>query len=77
MADGNITNLTVGNLMVKRPDGTLHRIYVDGNGEPQTELVELLYQNLSSDALLKVSEWTVHKKETGPRRPAPTSGSCG
>ena len=69
VADGNITNLTVGNLMVKRPDGTLHRIYVDGSGDLKTEMVELLYQNLSSDALLKVSEWTVYKKETAPSSP--------
>lgn len=69
VAAANMTSLEVGDLILRNPDGSLHQLYVDGSGNVQTKPYDILYQNLSADALLKVSEYTVYKSETAPTSP--------
>ena len=69
VAAANMTSLEVGDLILRNPDGSLHQLYVDGSGNVQTKPYEILYQNLSNEALLKVSEYTVYKSETAPTSP--------
>ena len=69
VAAANMTSLEVGDLILRNPDGSLHQLYVDAFGDVQTRPYDILYQNLSADALLKVSEYTVYKGLTAPTSP--------
>ncbi len=65
----NVAHLEVGELVYKDANGDLWKIGVDGSGNVTATKVEVEYQNLSSTALLNISEYVVEKSETAPSSP--------